>query len=130
MEKGEIILRLFVPADQESAKAVHPRVCSFYYPKVGFEDSFPFDRPVFFPTGANVSGKVEVVEDGTHLVVVIAFVQTHALRLLFVWCWTFDDDTLNGWTRELHIVAVCSLDCQANRHPMPFSQDAAFYAAL
>src|SRR5215470_3467185 len=68
--------------------------------------SLPLDRLGLFPGWTNVGRKAEFAQDGTHLLVVIPFVQTHPLWMLFAWLRTLDDDAFDGRSHQLHIVAI------------------------
>ena len=74
--------------------------------------------------------KAEFVQDVAHLVVVIPFIQTHPLRVFLGRLWTIDDDALDRRTQQFHIVTIGALNRETNRHPMPFSEQAAFDPAL
>src|SRR5215472_4195119 len=88
MEKGQVIFRLFVPTDEQAAKAVHPRMRPFHDPTPRFEARFSLDGFGLRSSWANMGGKTEFAQDVTHLVIVIALVQAHALRLLLGRLWT------------------------------------------
>ena len=96
MEKCQIIRGLFVPADQESAQLVHPRVRSLYYPPTSFEASFHLERLGLFSTCTNMDGKTKFVKNIAHLVAVVAFVQALALWMLLGGLWTLDDEAPDG----------------------------------
>src|SRR6266487_1068136 len=95
MEKGEVVLRFFIPANQETTKAIHPGMCPFHHPPTSFEAGFPFERLRLFPTRPDMGGEAEVVKDVAHLLVIVSLVQAHPLRLLLRWLRTVDDDALD-----------------------------------
>src|SRR2546421_4604641 len=130
MEKGQIILRLFIPTHEEAAKAVHPGVRSFHHPPPCFEPSFSLDGLGLFSSWANMGRKAVFVQDVTHLLVVVALVQTHALRLLLGRLRSLDDDALDGRAEQFHIMAMGSLKHQANWHSMTLGQHAPFHPTL
>src|SRR6266487_1579092 len=130
MEKCQVILWLFIPANKQPTKAIHPRMRPFHHPAACFEPRLPLDRPGFFPTWANVGRKAKFAQDVTHLLVVVALVETHPLRLLLGRLRTLDYDALDGRSHQLHIMAIRSLNRQANRHPMPFGKQAPFHPTL
>src|SRR5437764_15197532 len=66
MEESQIVLRLFVPSDQQAAEAVHPRMCSFYHPPRCLETSIFLDGFGFFSTPTNVSSKAEFAQGLTY----------------------------------------------------------------
>src|SRR5436305_14216398 len=118
MKKSQIVLRLFIPSDQQTAKAVHPGMCSLHHPTTSLETGLTLDGLGFFSTLADVGSKAECVKDVTHLLIVVALVQTSSLWPLFSWLWAINDDALNGWAYKFHISAIGSLNCHADRHSM------------
>src|SRR5258706_7635374 len=118
MEKGQIVFRLFVPTNQQTAKAIHPRMTPFHHPAPGLEASFSLDRLGFFSSWTNMGRKAELTQDVAYLVVVIALVQAHSLRLLLCRLWTLDHDALDRRSHQFHIVAIGSLNAQADGDPM------------
>src|SRR5438874_13798435 len=95
MEKGQIVLWLFVPPHEQAAKAVHPRMGPFHDPPPRFEARFALDGVSLLSAWANMGRKAELAQDVAHLVVVIPFVQTHPLRVFLGRLWTGDDDALD-----------------------------------
>ena len=72
----------------------------------------------------------EFAQDDTHLLVVIPLRQTHPLRMLFAWLRTLDDDAFDSRSHQLHIVAIRSLNGEADRDAVPEGSQAAFHPAL
>src|SRR5712691_12408404 len=112
MQKGQVVLWLFVPSHEQAAKAVHPGMAPFYHPTARFEPGFSLDGLGLFSAWANMGGKAECAQDVAHLGVVVAFVQAHPLRVLFTWLRTLDDNAFDRRSQQFHIVAIGSL----NRH--------------
>ncbi len=54
MEQAQIVLDLFVPADEQAAKTVHPTVCPFHDPTPGLEANLVFERLCFYIPGSNM----------------------------------------------------------------------------
>src|SRR5438067_125147 len=130
MKKGQIVLWFFVPTDEQAAKAVHPGMCPFHDPTPCLETSLLFDGFGLLSAWADMGGKAEFVQDIAHLVVVVAFVQAHPLRVLLAWLGTLDDDAFDGRSHQFHIVAIGSLNRQADWKAMPLGEQAAFHPAL
>ena len=59
MEQCQIVLRLFLPTDEQAAKAVEPGMCSLHHPAARFEASFSFKSLGLFPAWAHMGGKAE-----------------------------------------------------------------------
>ncbi len=115
MEEREIILRLLLPTDEQATKAIHLGMCSFHDLSARFEPGSPFDRPGLFSMCANMGGKAKFVEDVAHFIVVIPFIQAHALRVLLCRLRALNDDALDGRASQFHVMAVRSLDLETNR---------------
>jgi hypothetical protein len=130
MEKGQIVLRLFVPTDEQATKAVHPRMCPLHDPPPRFEARFSLDGFGLLSSWANMGGKAELMQEIAHLVVVVALRQAHPLRLLLAWLGTVDDDAFDGRTHEFHIVAIGALNRQTDWQSVPLGEQAAFHPAL
>ncbi|BCM88995.1 hypothetical protein IAD21_00837 [Abditibacteriota bacterium] len=54
MEKRQIVIGLLFPADEDAAKAVHPRVGALYHPTPRFEPGLLLERLGLFATGSDV----------------------------------------------------------------------------
>src|SRR5947199_4803661 len=96
MEKSHVIGRVFVPTNQQTTKAIHPRMNPLHDPPSCFETRFLLDGFGFFLTLADMGGKAKFAKGIAYFPVVVALVQTHALRMLFCWLWTVDDDALKS----------------------------------
>src|SRR5512135_2663210 len=77
-----------------------------------------------------MGGKAELPQEVADLVVVIGLVQTHPLRVLLGRLGTLDDDTFQGRAAQFHIMAIGSLNRQANWDSMSLREQAAFHPAL
>ena len=106
MKQGQIIFWLFVPPNEQAAKAVHPRMTAFRHPTPRFEARFSLDGLSFFPARANMGRKAELMQDVAHLIIVIAFIQTYPLRLVLGRLGMLEDDALDRRTQQLHIVTI------------------------
>jgi hypothetical protein len=60
----------------------------------------------FFATGTNMGGKTERLQEGTPLIIIVAFIQTHPLRILLARLGAFHYDTVEGSPRQLHVVPI------------------------
>ncbi len=130
MKQGQIVLRLFVPSNEQAAKAIHPGMTAFHHPAPRLEARFSLDGFGFFSAWANMGRKAELAQDVAHFVVVIPFVQTHPWRLLFAWLRTLNYDAFDRWSHQFHIVAIGSLNRQTDGDAMPLGEQATFHSAL
>ena len=87
MEHGQIVLDLFVPADQDTAKAVHPTVRAFDQRASGLEADVSFERLRLFTSGSNVQRIPEGLAQLSHFVVIVAFIQAQMLWLRCALAW-------------------------------------------
>src|SRR5260370_17019341 len=108
MEQGQVILRLFVPPNEQAAKAVHPGMAAFHDPTACFEARLPLDGLGLFSAWANVGGQAECTQDVAHLIIVVALVQTHPLRMLFAWLRTLHHHPFDCPTPPSPILATAS----------------------
>ena len=67
-----------------------------HWPQLPGIDAPRDDGLGLFPTRSNVGRKAEFTQDITHLIVVVALVETHPLRLLLRGHGTLEDDALDG----------------------------------
>jgi hypothetical protein len=75
-----------------------------------------------------VSGETERAQQRPHLVVIVAFVQTHPLRLGFAWLRPLNDDTLQRRSYPFHIVPIGAIHRQTDPNAMPPGQQTPFRA--
>src|SRR5712691_3467601 len=125
MQKGEIVFRLFVPAHQDAPKAVHPRVGALDDPAPGFLACLVFDCLSFLATRPSMRGETKLRQDIAHFLIVIAFVEAHALRLLLRGHRALGDHTVDRGPYQFHVMPVGALHRQPNRHAVAFGQQAA-----
>ena len=80
MQKAQIVAHFLVPADQHAPKTVHPTMRALHHPSAGF-NQLPASAPWASSPRARIwAVKPNSVQQVPHLVIVIAFVQTHPLR--------------------------------------------------
>src|SRR5258707_242448 len=130
MKHCYIVLGFLVPTDENSAETIQPTVRSFYHPTPRFDAGVTFQFLRLFASAMNVGGKAELFHQVADLVIVITFVHAHSLRCCGCWLGSVDRDTLQGLFNHLHVVAVGSLDGQADRDPVGVDQLAALDTAL
>jgi len=126
MKKGDVIFRLFIPANKNASEPVHPAMGSFDHPAPSFLACVPFYLLGFFTPGANMGRKPKFDQNITHFLKIIAFVQAHSLRLFQGWLGSLDYNIFKGLAGQFHIVAVCAGPSQTNRHSVPLRQNAPF----
>src|SRR5260221_698228 len=92
--------------------------------------SFPFNGLSLFRERSHMSRKAEFQQGRIDLIVVIPFIQTHALWILPGWLGTLDNDTFDGRAHQFHVMAVGSLNHYCDRHSMALCQQTAFDSPL
>src|SRR5581483_7795264 len=117
MKQGDVILRLFVPADQDAAKPIHPAVRPFYHPPPRLLPRLPLDLLGLFPPRLDLLGELKLVRALTHLVEVVGLVQAYPLRLLLGRPGPLYRDACERLPEQLPVVAVGAVHGQAKRDP-------------
>ena len=130
MQERNVVLWLLVPTNQDAAEAIHPTMGAFHHPPSRPFACFVFDLLSLFTSGANMGRKAKFFQNLAHRLIIIAFVQTHPLRLFWGWLRALHHHPLDGFAGQLHIVPVRPIHSQANGHTMPISQQAAFDPAF
>ena len=77
-----------------------------------------------------MGGEAELFEDGIDLVIILACIQAHPLWSLCCGLWPLNDQAFDRCAGQFHIMPVGPFSHQANRHPVPLSQQAALDAGL
>src|SRR3954471_21860561 len=80
VEQGEVVGRLFGPADQDGAEAVEPGVGALHHPAPRLGTGVRLG-PGFLAPAAQVKREAEFRGQGTRLLVVEALIETEVLRL-------------------------------------------------
>ena len=93
MEQAQIVLDLFVPADQHATKAVHPTVRPFHHPTPSFESDLPFERLCFLISGSNMQGIAKFLPQLPYFVIVVAIIQAQMLGGFLRRLWSIDGNT-------------------------------------
>ena len=104
MHEGEIVLGLLLPADEQLAEAVEPRVGALDDPAAGAEAGLALDRLRFFAAAADVGRECELVAELAYLVVVVAAIKAEPLRRGCRGCGPLDRDRLDRRAGELVVV--------------------------
>ena len=95
---------------------------TFYNPTASFESSLLFDGQGFFPARANMRCESKFISQSSHLVVIIALVQTESLRIFLGWIGTRYLNVLQRFANHFHIVSISAFHCYANWHARSFGK--------
>ena len=128
MKQAHIIFRFLFPSRQDATKPIHPTMGAFDHPTSCFETGLPFNGLSFFSAGFDVRRIAKLFDQITHRVIIIPFIQTHPLPLSLVGLGTLYRNTFQCGFNQLAIMAIRSLNGQANRYPMSFRQQTSFHA--
>src|SRR5260370_12536274 len=93
MKHRQIVFRFLAPADENSAKTVHPTMRSFHDPSTRFFKNLALEFLCLFSACANMTCKAKLLNYLAHLIVVLPFVQPEASRFLLVVVRTFPVST-------------------------------------
>lgn len=126
MEHGEVGVGAFLPADEDAAEAIQPRVGALDDPAAGTEAGLAFERLRFLAAAADVRGETELGREFAHLVVVVAAIQTQPLRPLRCRLGTLDRDRLERGTTELEIVQVRARRRDPERDALTLGEERSF----
>src|SRR5260221_7850693 len=126
MKKGQIILALLLPTNQESARAIEPGMGAFDDPTTGTIARDELFLSFLFPPTAHVRLVVPCEQFLVHWSGVICGIQTEMLRLLLSGLGSADDQTVEGSTEQTDIMAIGSIHDQPQRDPRSIGQETAF----
>src|SRR5215471_7868032 len=124
------MLWLFVPAYQDAPKTVHPRMRPLYHPAACLLARLLLDRLGFLAPRPNMRGEPKLLQDIAHFLIIVAFVEAHALRLRHRWLRALDDHTVERGPHQFHVMPVGAIDHQPNGDAVPLSQQTALDPAF
>ena len=130
MQNAHVILRLFLPTNQDSTESIHPTVGAFNHPAAGFEANAPPNQLRLLAARTNVRREPEFPRQITHFIKVIPFVQTQALRFMQRRSRPFHGNAFDRLPRQLEVVDVRSRDGQSYRNAVSFDQQTSLGAGF
>jgi hypothetical protein len=130
MQKGEIVCRLFVPAHQDTSKAIHPRMCALDNPAPSLLARLVVARLGFLATRPNMGGEPTFLADIAAFLIVVPLVQAPPLRRLRRWGWTFDHEAIERGAHPLHVMPVGTIHRQPQGHTGALGQQATLHPAF
>lgn len=126
MEHGEIGVRAFLPAGEDAAEAVEPRVGALDDPVAGAEAGLTFERLRFFAPAPDLGGEAELLCEIAHLAVIVALAEAQLLRLLERGLGSLDGDRLDRVAAELEVVQVRARWPDPERDALALAKEAPF----
>src|SRR5262245_56772415 len=130
MQKPKVVTHFFVPADQHPPEAIHPAMRALHHPPPGFETSLVLQGMGLRAPRSDVRREPELVQQVSHLVVIIAFVQAQPLRGFEGGLRPFHSYAFDGLARQLEIIPLRAGHGQTEWHATAVGEDAAFGAKL
>jgi hypothetical protein len=130
MEEGQIVLSRLVPPDQDSPKAIQPPMRAFHHPSSGSNPRLAFERPRFFTTRRYVGREANLAQRLPHFLLVVPFVQTHALGPLLGGAGPLHHAAVHRVFHQFQVGAVGPGHHHAHGHPVALGQQTAFAPAL
>ena len=124
------MLRLFIPAYQDASEAVHPGVGPLHHPAPGLLARLLFHRLCFLTTRANMRGEPKLLQNIAHFLLVVSFIEAHALRLRLRGLRALDDKAVERGPHQFHVMPVGALQRQSNGDAVALRQQTALDPAF
>lgn len=99
---------------------------SLHHPPSRLPPRILFHTLCLFSPRSNRGNEVKSPEQHTHFIKVVSFIEAHALPFLLCRLRSFDRNTYDGFFRHLEIIPVRSVDGNADRDTLSFSEQAPF----
>jgi len=128
MNQSQVIFRFLFPSGQDTAESVHPAMGPLHHPTTRLEAGLSFDRLRFLAAGLDMGRITELSDQISHRVIIITFVQTHPLWILFVGLGTLDRNTLQRRLNQFAVMPIGAVNRQANGYATGFGQQTALNA--
>jgi len=125
MNQSQLVLSLFLPADQELAKAIVPRAGAFDDPAARWAGARSVRCHSLFPAPPDVRTVRPGAGPGLNLRIVVAFVQTQMLRMVTPWGRPRHDEAVHGGQSCFHVMAIRSGNHHCQWRTAPVGQNAA-----
>jgi len=106
MNQSQIVLGLFLPADQKLAKAIVPGASALDDPAARWMRWRSVRCHFLFSAPADVGTVRPLAGPGLNLRIVVAFVQTQMLRMVAPWCRPRHDEPVHGGQSCFHVMAI------------------------
>lgn len=123
MEHREVGVSALLPAHEDAAEAMQPGVGALDHPAAGAEAGFALERLGLLAARADMRGEAELVEQFSHLVVVVASVEAERLRRGTRRAGPGDRDRVDRRARQLEVVAVGARRVDRERDAFPLGEE-------
>lgn len=130
MKHRQIIAGCFLPASQESPKAIDPRMRSLHHPSSCFESRVLLPLHFFLAARFDVRPIVATLEKLTHVRGVVSFVETDVLMSTRGGLRPVDGHAIESGLDKLDVVRVRAADFDAQRNAASVGEHRAFRTQL
>ena len=129
MKHSHIVLSFLIPSNQNAPEAIEPTMCALDYPATSFGTCFGLELRLLTPM-ANRGSELEFLSQFSNLGIVIALIQTQALRVLGRRAGPVHVNILQGLACQLAVVTVGFGDGHGQRDALRIGEQAALGAAF
>jgi hypothetical protein len=123
-------LRLFIPANEKATETIDPTMRTLNDPTSRPFANFGFEFFGFLAAPTKMRREAKVKQDGTHLIIIIAGIQTEVLWLVSGRFGPLNDDADQSFFDQFHIVPIGASDGQPDRYAMTLGQQATLHASF
>ena len=122
MKQPDIVFRFLFPTDKNSTKTIQPAMSTFNNPATRFFARIYSQLFGLIATGFYMSGIPKLLNKLPHFIKIISFVKAEVLPVVGPWFRSLQDNIVERFLRQFHVVPVCSVYSKANGNPCPFTQ--------
>ncbi len=130
MQKGQVVFWLLVPAHQDASKPVHPTVAALHHPTTRPLACLRLQLFGLLAPCLDMRCEAKLLQNLTHCIIIIAFVQTHPLWLFLCRFRPHSHQTFDGRSHQLHVMPVGAINRQSNWTAMAIREQAALDTKL
>ena len=128
MQNTQVMAYFLLPPHQHAPKAMHPTMGAFSHPPPCLETSLLLERLGCFAPRTAGGGQAQRGPQLPHLVLVRALGQPPPLGSVVSGLGPLDSDARAGRARQLDIIAIGPIDCEADGPPAAVGEHAALRA--
>jgi hypothetical protein len=130
VEHGEVRILSNLPPHKDAAESIHPTVRAFDYQESRSHARLTFQLLLLFASASQVKREARCNSDGAGLGVVLALVKTEPLRMRARGPRTVHRDARDGIGHELVVVAIRTVNREADGNARAIGEEAAFGPVL
>jgi hypothetical protein len=130
MKQSDIVVSLFLPADQNPTKTVQPAVRAFHNPATCLPPSIIAQLRRLNTSGHDMRCIVKLIKKLSDLIKIIGLVQTHVLALIRSRLRTLYGQSLKRWPGQFHVMSVGCIHSTADGDASAITQHRALNAVF